>query len=650
MEETVPHIAILGQASTELRQSSSLRQLLLVLVNIGNYLNGSSIHGNAAGFKLSSLWKMIDLKATKGGSSLLHLLAKMDSQLLPGLQKELSLTQRASEISIEEIKTNLRVLGDQCNKLDNQLSTKRETNFADMKTYLSDHCRVELSETNSSLQEVIRMQNELAIYFCENENSFKLEECFKIFSNFIARLRQAVQENIERDERAARKLKSDIPDTVTTSVIDMEDSENKQREEKLFTTMKMDGEVRQREEKLFATLERGNKHFLRRRSSVRPVEISRERENVVETRVRRLRDERDKEREAEIKEISDDEIKKESSPRITRRRSIAPTNSAPLITMPISIPPSNLSSMEEEAISLRIPNELEGCGSTAGSSPKSVSDEGFESEKDKDNGESISDDCRSSLRKQTASHLSQVTVQYRESIPLSLPKRIGDSESSRVKTVEKSSQSKPLLKPPISSLNKGSLRSSRLPTIRNSLQTSQNSTPQRLQNTTTTILKAPPQRNFHIKVASNNKPERHSHQNLQDIAMQRSTASSGASSPKSVLKSSTSQCLPILSKISTLQKPSPRRLSTPHSVSRPVQLPQLRKSSQPTPRRQISTSDRKEVSMKPAVSTSSRPSLIKTGSMTQRSSLPKMEALEKPKPLKRTDSWVEPKTVKPKWV
>ncbi|KAK6044557.1 hypothetical protein COOONC_17937, partial [Cooperia oncophora] len=80
-----------------LRQSHALRRLLLLLVNIGNYLNSSSTHGNAAGFKLSSLWQVIDHKATKGSSSLLHLLAKMDSELLTDLEQELPNINRASE-------------------------------------------------------------------------------------------------------------------------------------------------------------------------------------------------------------------------------------------------------------------------------------------------------------------------------------------------------------------------------------------------------------------------------------------------------------------------------------------------------------------------------------------------------------------------
>lgn len=44
--------------------------------------------------------------------------------------------------------------------------------------------------------ETLRLQ--LAEFFCEDPNTFKLEECFKIFQTFCEKFRQAVQENERR--------------------------------------------------------------------------------------------------------------------------------------------------------------------------------------------------------------------------------------------------------------------------------------------------------------------------------------------------------------------------------------------------------------------------------------------------------------------
>uniref|UniRef100_A0A914RLN9 FH2 domain-containing protein n=1 Tax=Parascaris equorum TaxID=6256 RepID=A0A914RLN9_PAREQ len=48
-----------------------------MLVQIGNFLNANGSCGNAAGFKLNSLWKIVDMKATKKSITLLHFIAMM---------------------------------------------------------------------------------------------------------------------------------------------------------------------------------------------------------------------------------------------------------------------------------------------------------------------------------------------------------------------------------------------------------------------------------------------------------------------------------------------------------------------------------------------------------------------------------------------
>lgn len=46
---------------------------------MGNYLNHDAAAGNAVGFKLNSLWKINDLRAVKGGRTLLHFIAEVMS-------------------------------------------------------------------------------------------------------------------------------------------------------------------------------------------------------------------------------------------------------------------------------------------------------------------------------------------------------------------------------------------------------------------------------------------------------------------------------------------------------------------------------------------------------------------------------------------
>lgn len=48
------------------------------------------------------------------------------------------------------------------------------------------------------MREMERLRLELALFFCEDPQTFKLEDCFKIFHNFCISFAKAIEENNER--------------------------------------------------------------------------------------------------------------------------------------------------------------------------------------------------------------------------------------------------------------------------------------------------------------------------------------------------------------------------------------------------------------------------------------------------------------------
>lgn len=72
--------------------------------------------------------------------------------------------------------------------------------------------KVQMLQRGMKEVEAIRLQ--LAEFFCEDPNSFKLEECFKIFQSFCEKFKLAVNENERRrlqEEQATirRKLREE---------------------------------------------------------------------------------------------------------------------------------------------------------------------------------------------------------------------------------------------------------------------------------------------------------------------------------------------------------------------------------------------------------------------------------------------------------
>ena len=68
-----------------------------------------------------------------------------------------------------------------------------------------------MTEAQGLLTTLAQRQEQLAAYFCENKNTFKVEECFKIFSNFISRLQVAVQveTRVTKTDECHRKTRRD---------------------------------------------------------------------------------------------------------------------------------------------------------------------------------------------------------------------------------------------------------------------------------------------------------------------------------------------------------------------------------------------------------------------------------------------------------
>ncbi|GMT20902.1 hypothetical protein PFISCL1PPCAC_12199, partial [Pristionchus fissidentatus] len=202
MEEIAPLLSCLQSAIQELIDSRSLGRLLLTIVRVGNYLNHGNTQGNAAGFKLNSLWKVADVRASRakdGAPSLLHYLAELDSDCVRDLDRELPTLSAAAKISIEFVKSEFESIRSRRRTLCDRLAVKEEQYFADEKEYLEDHCTGEIEEVDAQLKKLTDDQARLRCHFCDD--SLKMEETLKIVAHFVARLATAAKEN---DVRAAR--------------------------------------------------------------------------------------------------------------------------------------------------------------------------------------------------------------------------------------------------------------------------------------------------------------------------------------------------------------------------------------------------------------------------------------------------------------
>ncbi|XP_040887510.1 FH2 domain-containing protein 1-like isoform X2 [Toxotes jaculatrix] len=199
-------IRVLRSAVTELMRCEELHAVLHLVLQAGNILNAGGYAGNAVGFKLSSLLSLADTKANKPGMNLLHFVAleaqKKDGRLLE-FPAKLSHVQAAARISIETLDTDLQWLMTRTRSVEE--SVQRDTELLQQLDSFLQSATSSLCSLRGSRQHLRKEGSELIDFFCEDRETFRLDDCFSIFHTFCSRFTDAVKENMEREAKEAAR-------------------------------------------------------------------------------------------------------------------------------------------------------------------------------------------------------------------------------------------------------------------------------------------------------------------------------------------------------------------------------------------------------------------------------------------------------------
>ncbi|XP_048106886.1 FH2 domain-containing protein 1, partial [Alosa alosa] len=193
-------INVIRMATEELMNCEELHAILHLVLQAGNIMNAGGYAGNAVGFKLSSLLSLADTKANKPGMNLLHFVAleaqKKDEELLKFPEK-LQHVQSAVRISVENIETEFSSLYVKTRSLEEKIQNEPEL-LLQLEPFLQN--------STSTLQDLKRRRldlrkegNALIDFFCEDKDSFKLDECFRTFQDFCLKFKKAVKDNSDRE-------------------------------------------------------------------------------------------------------------------------------------------------------------------------------------------------------------------------------------------------------------------------------------------------------------------------------------------------------------------------------------------------------------------------------------------------------------------
>jgi len=200
-----PSIEAMLSMGEELMASQKLQNLLYMVLVAGNFLNSGGYAGNAAGMKISSLHKLTDIRSNKPGMNMLHYVAGQVEQTQPDLLTlvdDLSLLEEACKTSIEALNSDISKLDTQIKKISQQMENPNtEPDVKEQMQEFLPYASKELECLQTAMEDLNKLQTDLAEFFCEDSKTFRIEECFKAFHQFIAAYKKAIGDNEQRHEQ-----------------------------------------------------------------------------------------------------------------------------------------------------------------------------------------------------------------------------------------------------------------------------------------------------------------------------------------------------------------------------------------------------------------------------------------------------------------
>merc|ERR1712183_416655 len=184
IESIEPPLSRSIEACKAIKGCKKLENLFLLILKTGNFMNHGAHSGGACAFKFSSLLKLAETKANKPRMTLLHVVmeeAEKNHPQLLDIPQDLQSVIKCRTVSIEQLKGDFTKLANNIKKLERMVSKGTpdiQEQFSEFLTSASS--RFAAIEANFS--EIEELRKNLASYIVEDENKFKLDDCFSTIS------------------------------------------------------------------------------------------------------------------------------------------------------------------------------------------------------------------------------------------------------------------------------------------------------------------------------------------------------------------------------------------------------------------------------------------------------------------------------------
>ena len=212
--EANPNLDCIIESAKKVRFSKKLQKILEYVLAFGNYMNKGA-RGNAYGFKLEGLTKVVDTKSSLDKSvTLLHYIIDVCGSKSPeilDIPEELQIVKKASRVLLSEQEEELNSLRGGIKKVEKELEHYKKNpikNPADM--FVKDmtdflvNAHREFSELEEKTKEAQDKYKKAAKHFGEDPSKMTSDMFFRVFDTFITSFEE-VQTDLKRRKDRARE-------------------------------------------------------------------------------------------------------------------------------------------------------------------------------------------------------------------------------------------------------------------------------------------------------------------------------------------------------------------------------------------------------------------------------------------------------------
>ncbi|KAJ8970369.1 hypothetical protein NQ314_001281 [Rhamnusium bicolor] len=216
LNEIVPRIRSVMEASREVSRSRRLRRLLEIVLALGNYMNRGA-RGNASGFRLTSLNRLADTKSSAAkGTTLLHYLVQVLEKKFKDilrLDEDLPHVREAAKVSLGELNKDMAQLRAGLKDVAGEIEFHRSQSplandkFVPVMREFQATATCRLAEVEDQYQDMKNRFERAVRLFGEDTANAQPDEFFGIFDTFLTAFTEARQDNENMKRRQEEEEK-----------------------------------------------------------------------------------------------------------------------------------------------------------------------------------------------------------------------------------------------------------------------------------------------------------------------------------------------------------------------------------------------------------------------------------------------------------